>query len=382
MDSMMNEIREEYFENEPQHVEAEEVSDVEPDGPKPWDPDLIRIHTKPFSLRQVVDMIAEGDIELAPDFQRLKVWKDRQKSRLIESILLGIPLPSFYFSEDSEGRMQVVDGLQRLSAIYAFVREHGFVLQDVEYLDEQSGKGFDELEPVFRRRFNNTQIFVNVIDPQTPWQVKFDVFRRINTGGSPLNAQEIRHCMSGPRARAFLKRCASSPAFHEATGGALRDHLRMADREVALRFCAFRLLEEEYRNHDSFDSFLGSTVEHLEQLDELVLAVLFQEFEDAMRVARDVFGRYAFRKWPLDVERQNPINRALFETWAVVLAERQSDEVLALKDQVVDRARLAMTEDLSFIASISTSTGDVAKVEKRFETVRTIVREALPCSSA
>lgn len=82
---------------------------------KPYNPELIRVDPKTFSLRQILDMIDDGDLELAPEFQRLKVWTSGQKSRLIESILLRIPLPAFYFSSDEQGGLQVVDGLQRLS---------------------------------------------------------------------------------------------------------------------------------------------------------------------------------------------------------------------------------------------------------------------------
>src|SRR5262249_20740990 len=111
-------IREEYFENEGTGVELE---DVEPPGiERPWNPADIRVTTRQFSLRNVLDMIEEGDLELAPDFQRNKVWKSRQKSRLVESVLLQIPLPAFYFAEDASGLMRVVDGLQRRSPIHGF----------------------------------------------------------------------------------------------------------------------------------------------------------------------------------------------------------------------------------------------------------------------
>ena len=97
----------------PTGVEAEEEQEAVPF--KPYNPELIRVDPKTFSLRQILDMIDDGDLELAPDFQRLKVWTSGQKSRLIESILLRIPLPAFYFSSDEQGGLQVVDGLQRLS---------------------------------------------------------------------------------------------------------------------------------------------------------------------------------------------------------------------------------------------------------------------------
>ena len=228
--------REEYFESRATGVELEAEDPSRPEEPEPWDPEKIRIHTKHYSLRQVVDMITEGDIDLAPDFQRQYVWKAWQRSGLIESLLLGIPLPSFYFNEDGTGRLQVVDGVQRLTTIFRYMTDPTFKLGDVTYLHDLEGQGFGDLASLFRRRLSSAQFVAHVIDPQTPYRVKFDIFRRINTGGTPLSAQEIRHCMSKTRSREFLKELVNDPSFVTATGGALNNHPRMADREVALRF--------------------------------------------------------------------------------------------------------------------------------------------------
>ena len=173
-------VREEYFESQATGVEVEAEVLPSPDDPEPWDPEKIRIHTKHYSLRQLVDMIADGDIDLAPDFQRQYVWKPRQRWGLIESLLLGIPLPSFYFNENTSGQLQVVDGVQRLTTIFQYVNQKVFKLGGVTYLHELEGQGFDDLAAMFRRRLNNAQFVAHVIDPQTPYRVKFDIFRRIN----------------------------------------------------------------------------------------------------------------------------------------------------------------------------------------------------------
>ncbi|WP_462188368.1 DUF262 domain-containing protein, partial [Frankia sp. CcWB2] len=180
--------------------------------------------------------------DLAPDFQRLKVWKPVQKAQLIESVLLQIPLPAFYFAEDKDGTLRVVDGVQRLTTVYDFVRggregAGGFSLEGLEYIRDVIGKRFEDLPALWRRRLNNTQIVANVIDPSTPRPVMYDIFRRINTGGTPLNAQEIRHCMSKKRSRDFLRDLTALPEFSIATAGALGRQRRMIDREVVLRFC-------------------------------------------------------------------------------------------------------------------------------------------------
>ncbi|SNY87915.1 Protein of unknown function DUF262 [Nocardia amikacinitolerans] len=373
-------IVEEVFEGEATGVE------VEPDQPpphegeiRPWDPEKIRVTTRQFALRNVLDMIDDEDLELAPDFQRNRVWKPRQKSRLIESLLLQIPLPAFYFAEDEAGLLRVVDGLQRLSTIHDFVRKLSFALDDLEYLDED-GKKFDSLTPPLRRRLLNTQIVVHVIDPSTPNDVKYNIFKRINTGGEPLNAMEIRHCMSRDRSRKLLKLCASNPSFHAATGGVLRDHVRMNDREAVLRFIAFRRLTDigDYDRYGSLENLLDRTVELIDTKGEVSDAQVgewFEEFVRAMDNARLVFGPHAFRKWPRSSDRLSPINRALFESWAVVLADYEPAQLESVRTKIVKRARSAMTEDQAYIASISASTSDPQRVRTRFAKPRNIMKD-------
>lgn len=374
---------EELFEGESTGLEIEETGNgAEPH--KPWNPNEIRVTTKTFSLRNALDMIEEKALELAPDFQRNKVWRPRQKSRLIESILLQIPLPAFYFAEDIDSRMRVVDGLQRLSTIRDFVRgdEHGqrFPLADLEYLKDEEGNAFTDLQPVLQRRLHNTQIVVHVIAPTTPPDVTYNIFKRINTGGTPLNAQEIRHCMSRSRSRDFLRRCADTEEFIDATGGSLRANVRMGDREVVLRFCAFRLFDiEAYRKSESMDAFLLKTTRALDdpsQVSDEALAQLEASFKRAMRNARATFGQHAFRKWRWGQDGRNPINRPLFDCWSIALADLDEDDVAERSEAIAGAARNLMSNDDFFHDAISTSTGASAKVGYRLEAARKAARAA------
>jgi hypothetical protein len=351
----------------------------------PYDPNLIRVDAKMFSLQNVVDMIEDNDIDLAPDFQRRQVWNEVQKCRLIESILLRIPLPAFYFSASEDGRFSVVDGLQRLSTIKNFMSEKqisSFKLDkgSLEYLrDQVGGKNYEDLkETLWGRRIKNTQILVNIIDPQTPFRVKFDIFKRINTGGSPLEPQEIRHCMSGQKSRALLKECAESEEFNFATSGILQDHPRMVDREFILRFMAFKMMQsyEEYASARSMDEFLTEATRKLDSKQNSEIESLKNDFLKSMHTAYLLFSDHAFRKWPASSERLFPINRALFESWAVALSECENTIEMD-REQIVMKARLMMEEDTSFLEAISTSTGSIQKVKIRFEKVRSLLKELL-----
>lgn len=364
---------------------AGESSAFEEEGPesgpslaRPWDPTKIRVQTKTFSLRQVIDDIDDGSIDVTPDFQRGYVWKDRQQTRLVESVLLGIPLPAFYFDADEESRFKVVDGVQRLTTIREYATDRFQLSRDLEYLREMAGKYFKDLNPSLRRRFHQTQIVVHVIEPTSPPEVKFDIFKRINTGGTPLNSQEIRHCMTRPRARDFLKRLAELPSFRQATGiGQCR---RMEDRELALRFAAFALQARAVEGMEAYeamtlDAFLARAAEDLGtpgSVDDETLAELESGFDLAMASAQKAFGKHAFRRSAGDRARAK-LNRALFDCWSVAFAglgRTISDEEAA---KIRAEADAALTDEDQFAAAVSQGTGDPGRVLTRFRFAKEVV---------
>ena len=308
----------------------------------PFNPEQIKVNAKQFSIKLVTDMIGTGDIDISPDFQRHFVWNSSQRSRLIESLLLRIPLPNFYLAEDEEGRLTVVDGLQRLSTIRDFVNNK-FPLRDLEYLeegvrgryyqDEGNKKGIDKK---YFRWFNMTQLSVNVIDPSSPPKVKYDIFKRINTGGRALNNQEIRNCLSSQKVRTLLTNMVSLEEFKSATGESLKPK-RMADQEMALRFIMFYdAYQKDNTLHDSYDGYMESsldaTIENYKNITEEESERIISRFSRAMRNAEWLFGgKYAFRKINTDDLQENAyrqlLNKALFEAWSVLLADMSPDDI-------------------------------------------------------
>nr|WSW68283.1 DUF262 domain-containing protein [Streptomyces sp. NBC_00995] len=372
---MTPDVVEDVFDGHATGIEVEDPGGDTPRIQRPWNPDQIRVNTSQFSLRNILDQIDEGSIELAPDFQRLQVWRTDQKSLLVESLLLQIPLPAFYFAEDADGSFRVVDGLQRLSTLHAFVRggDKGFALGKLEHLDDLKNLRFSDLPVPFQRRINNTQLIVNVIDPTTPRGVTYEIFKRINTGGTPLNAQEIRHCMSSPRSRDILHRMTHTDAFAQATGGRLTDHIRMNDREMALRFAAFWLKGiDAYQERPMMELFLMDATELLDdpkQVPDEKVTALEAAFERAMTHAHLVFGEHAFRKWPMVDDYRRPINRAMFESWSMALADPQhtAADLRARRTSIVKAARERMTTDVQYLNAITSSTADRFRVAYRFK---------------
>ena len=206
----------------------------------PFDLERIRISTKQIVIQQLVTRIRRDEIDLAPDFQRLRgIWKHDRKSRLIEFLLLRIPLPVFVGSHKYDN-WAVVDGLQRMSTIYDYVND-SYSLVNMEYLDKLNGMKHKDLPRALQRRIGETQIVVNVIEPGTPGDVMFNIFRRINTGSMKLNGQEIRHALNPSPVREFLRNLADTSEFRAATDDSISKP-RMADRDCVLRFLAFHMI--------------------------------------------------------------------------------------------------------------------------------------------
>jgi hypothetical protein len=177
--------------------------------------------------------------------------------------------------------------------------------------------------------------------------------------------------MSSDRSRNFLKECAHLPEFNLATGSVLRDHIRMNDREMVLRFCAFWLQGVDgYAKEGSMDAYLEATTAALddpERISDEQLEELHSAFSTAMKNAAEVFGEHAFRKWSIGTVGRNPINRPLFECWSSVLGRYEQADLALRQGRIVAAARDLMTNDKDYVEAITQSTGDLRKVRRRFE---------------
>ncbi len=351
---------------------------------EPFDPDNIDVVTRPMTVDLLLSRTENGMINLQPDFQRRwGVWDQRRQSRLIESLLLRIPLPVLYAAEDEDERWEIVDGIQRLSTIARFIKpqvieERSLILSGLEYLHDYEGKTFDGLSPRLQMRLREAELIIHLIRKGTPPEVKFNIFARINTGGIALSAQELRHAITPGKARELLESWAGLPSFLEATDGSVQP-IRMDDRELVLRFLAFYFLGlESYRQPD-MDGFLITAMKaiNITSNESLISAKL--HFESAMRAAAAIFGRDAFRKrYALDAGRL-PINKAVFEALSVNLAKLSHENLAKLvrSDEAVRTAFVELCHDRSFENAISQGTGDIRKVNRRFSAIREMIEKVL-----
>lgn len=345
----------------------------------PFNPEKISIATKSPTIDLIVSRIKENEIDLEPDFQREQMWDSVRKSRLIESLMLRIPIPAFYVAADDEDRWRVVDGIQRLSSIDGFIHNE-YLLRKLEYLHDFEGKRYDELPRAMQRRIRETELVVNVISPSTPSGVMFNIFLRINTGGVPLNSQEIRNALTPRHVREYLKELAQSEEFLRATGNSISPR-RMADRECVLRFLAFHM--DSWRKYSAnatdLNTYLNNAMKKVSGFNMEERELFAADFKSAMDAAFRIFGQGTFRR-PSNSHIRSPVNKALLETWGVALANCSAEqiEVLVGKREFVEEelARL-MQEDRDFVNAISYSTGNQRRVEKRFTAVEDLVQGML-----
>ncbi len=357
---------------ETEAVSAEEITE-------PFDPTEIRVETRTLTIDLLRSRIQNGELDLTPDFQRKAgIWSLGAQSRLIESLLIRIPLPAFYFDATDENHWVVVDGLQRLTTIDHFVIKQSLKLDGLEFLKQLNGLYYHQLPRNLQRRIDETQVTIYVIEKGTPPEVKFNIFKRINTGGLPLSAQEIRHALNQGRATLFLAELAQLPEFLKATNHSIRDD-RMADRECVLRFLAFLINSaEEYRSKD-FDNFLNDRMADLNRMSESKLRVLRERFARAMLDAWDLFDRDAFRKRYDESGSRYPINKALFEAWCVNLALLEPHVLIVLKERKLELRQcfIQLMNNRDFDRSISQGTGDPSKVRLRFSAIRGVINQVL-----
>ena len=280
----------------------------------------------------------------------------------------------------------MIDGVQRLTTIKNFMSNKLELKEEyLEYLGLLQGLTFSNLDPITKRRFSGTQIVAHVIEPQTPDDVKYDIFNRVNTGGEPLTAQEIRHCMSKSRSREFLRKLVESSSFDRALGNyfwkknadgeLVRNNKRMVDREIVLRFCAFYTVPlTDYAYASSLDAFLLEFSRRIDQQSEqsttkIDLAKLEAAFERAMQNCYVVMGTTAFRRCKPGEKPRGGVNRAIFESQALALADYPLDVVLPHKDDIRQILQ-ELFNDPEYDDAVKFGTGSYRKVKNRLNKPR------------
>ncbi len=358
--------------------EKENVGDIEEIPTEPFDPKRVDIQVNSSIMDSIIKRLKNDEIGLSPEFQRSQaLWKKTTQARLIESLLINLPIPAFYFDATDDDCWQIVDGLQRLCTIKSFVIDKELKLTGLEFLKEYEEYTFDMLPRTLQRRIEEFPVTLYLIKPGTPVNMKYSLFHRINTGGLTLKPQEIRHaiCQSinGGQAAIFLKELSEESSFRKVVKISSD---RMSNRELVLRHIAFRMEgEETYKS--SMVKFLDTSMEKLGECGESELQKYKRGFILAMLLAWELFGEHAFKKSSVETERIKVVNKPLFEALSVPLAELTMSE----GKRLTDNKKMFLKEfgelmlDDKFYKSISMSTANKDNVSHRFKIIKELIRK-------
>lgn len=376
----IEEFYDEQINKQDQFGEEEDISSHETIT-NPFSPSDISLSNPPMNLGDLIDMIKEGWINFGTEYQREEnLWSETQQSRLIESVLLGLRLPAFYFEEVNKRQWNIIDGLQRCCALRNFCVDNTLTLSDLEFLsNEFNGKRYKDFDFPTKRDVRMLPITVNILAKGVPDMVKYVLFKRLNTGGIPLTNQEIRNAIfSGPPIET-IKRMAKSREFLKATEKKVETK-RKTDMDFASRFAAFYVLGWENYKPD-LERFINEAMETLrDKWDETQRSTMENDFKESMKLAYDLFGNWAFRRRREKNARRTPLNKAYFEVIGVMLAKLDSDErrqLLRSKNLLVTNMITAMKGNQTYWNSFSGGTGDRNAVRLRFSYMEQIIQMTL-----
>ena len=318
-------------------------------------------------------------IILDSDFQRESVWKPIQKAELVESILMGLPLPIFYFNQDKMGRLIVIDGRQRLTALFEYMSDE-WALKGLTVLSELNGKKFSKLDPIVQSQIEDYQIQAHVIQPPTPDRIKFNIFDRVNRAGTQLNKQEIRNALYQGKATKLLNEIVKSKTFEEATDKAFIKNSRMKDKYIVLRYIAFHLyfkdeLKTEYGIYEyknDIDELLGVTMEYINNMANNKVEELYYLVLESLQKTIDILGANAFRMIRANGSR-SPINMNVFEVLMYLMSK-----VEVVDHDINNKIRLSVNDlknKEEFQDAIGNHRDNRLKVEKRFSMINKLLEE-------
>lgn len=335
----------------------------------------IRIEKGRMSLYEIKRRCERGDIILNPDFQRNKVWDRKQESELMESILMGIPIPIIYLFQAKDATIQIVDGRQRISAVIDFMNDK-FGLTKLKIMKNiKKEPKFKDLEPIQQRKIEDYQIDTYLIQPPTPERVKFDIFDRVNRGGTRLNNQEMRNALYQGQSTKLLKELSELDSFKKATDNSIKPK-QMKDRYIILRFIGFYLYFSKQLNDIEYkgniDDFLAEVMQYLNKTDSKIIAKLRDIFDKTMEFAYKNFGNDVFRFSNEGYSSKRPVNMALFEclSFAFALCVQQNtkigkEELNALKNKFDKSGKFTSGLD------------SIPNVEYRFDETKMLIIEEL-----
>lgn len=343
--------------------------------------EAVKVTKKDFSVYELYRKYKKYQLILEVDFQRHNVWKSRQKCELIESILMGLPLPIFYFKQQNNAHYVVVDGKQRLTTLFDFL-DNKFSLQSLKILTFLNGKKFKDLTGelgIYQSQLEDYQVYSHVILPPTPDKILFDIFDRVNRGGTKLNKQEIRNALYHGRGLDMICDITKSTEFENVTRIKHNKDIRMKGSYLVTRFLAFylllnKLLFKDMKNYEytgDADDLIEAALVQLNASSDDNLENLRKMTLQCLKMSYKILGKGAFRR---KIEEGKPINMNLFETTMYFMTLVIKDDAKISDEKVYTELTKAINSN-KFLNYIGNSRDNTMNVYGRFKFMEHIYSE-------
>ena len=359
-----------------EEIEIDDITSDESDLNVEENERKILWQAKDFSIREFLTMKNDGDLILQPEYQRNFVATDLIASKLIESILMDVPIPVIYLAEEQDGNFSVIDGQQRLTSFISFMEgkfpdNRVFKLSGLKVLSELNRKLYKDLDTELQKKIKSTTIHSIIIKKESNPDIKFEIFERLNTGSTKLNEDEIRNTVYRGAYIKLLSELSENSTFHELV---LKENFkkRMIYRGMILRFLA--LSEKSYLNYkSSMKQFCNKELRDNRELKVEKAKEYKTKFEHSLDLVKIVFGDKAFRRYIPGVESNtgnwsmSQINLALFDLQMVGFVNYSKNQVLSNADSIREELLNLMITDSVFQNLIGYKTSDTDNVKKRFK---------------
>jgi len=345
----------------------------------PYEPTLndLDMSVEQFSIFEYLRQKDKGKIITQPDFQRNLVWPSKSKSKFIESILLNFPIPFIYLNEviekkgnTAESKYMIIDGLQRTSTLESFYKNE-FALNSLDAIPKYNDHKFEMLPEILRTKFEDKKLNIFILKPSTPMEVVYDLFNRINTGGTQLNRQEVRNCIYIGKSTRLLKELSEKEYFKKAISYGVSP-IRMKDRELILRYIAFNYFD--FKNHydGNLSSFIERAMKEINKWDDEKIEKIKSEFKRVMEWTYKIWENEGFRI-PTEKTR-GTINMAIFETICYSISH-MSDEFIIRNKTILKKNYKKLIKNENYFDAVTRSTNTKTKVDDRFRLTQEILKE-------
>lgn len=337
-------------------------------GQQAYSPDDISIDrgvtTTPYDapVRTLLEEIREKALIVNPPFQRLNVWRRDRQSKLVESLLLNIPIPVLYFAEDDDGTRVVVDGQQRLRALEEF-HSGTYPLSGLEVLSTLNGQRWADLTPKQSRTLLSRTLRCVVISAASPATLRFEMFERLNTGGIPLNDQELRNCVYRGTFNDLINQLVNSKPWLLTIGRSEPD-VRLRHHELAVRFFALDGGIETYR--PPLKKVLNDYMKNHRNPSKVELNAYAKKFSLTLANVHRVFGEHAFRLPRADGQRwEYVVNRAIFDVQMLGFSNADPDVVGEKSTELLLEFQKLCLGDREFFRTLTAATADRRNLSMR-----------------